>query len=239
LVKLCGTVPGLSFPPASSFGWSQHIRLHYLAIGAPVSPWVSRLCSNAPASYLENNVANIFATAVLEDSSFQQIMVGGSNFGELLGAVTVFFTVNYIPTWVPIHFLIPLSHITTRPIPFLRLDALMLLIIWYLPFYDPPPRQSIIAWKMAATFIPISFGWAAGDVSLAAYIQASLARGGEATTSGISTLGAVMSFLYVTYVRPPVFPVLASMFTACCLRSSPMQSSLLSLGAMWIRKYGM
>jgi len=57
---------------------------------------------------------------------------------------------------------------------------------------------------MAATFVPISFGWAAGDVSLAAYIQASLARGGGATTAGISTLGAVMSFLYVTYVRPPV-----------------------------------
>jgi hypothetical protein len=49
-------------------------------------------------SYLENNLMNIFATAVLNDSSFQQIMVGGSNFGELLGAVTVFFTVNYIPT---------------------------------------------------------------------------------------------------------------------------------------------
>ena len=80
----------------------------------------------------------------------------------------------------------------------------MLLIVWYLPFFNPPPNQSIVAWKMAATFIPISFGWAAGDVSLAAYIQASLARGGEATTAGISTLGAVMSFLYVTYVRPVV-----------------------------------
>ena len=49
-------------------------------------------------SYLENNLANIFATAVLEEPSFQQIMVGGSNFGELCGAVTVFFTVNHIPT---------------------------------------------------------------------------------------------------------------------------------------------
>ena len=80
----------------------------------------------------------------------------------------------------------------------------MLLIIWYLPFFKPPPNQPIVAWQMAASFIPISFGWAAGDVSLAAYIQASLARGGEATTAGISTLGAVMSFLYVTYVRPLV-----------------------------------
>jgi len=50
------------------------------------------------SSYLENNLANIFATAILNDSSFQQIMVGGSNFGELCGAMTVFFTVNYIPT---------------------------------------------------------------------------------------------------------------------------------------------
>jgi hypothetical protein len=162
------------------------------------------------SSYLENNLANIFATAVLKDSSFQQIMVGGSNFGELCGAVTVFFTVNYIPTWVPLLFLFLFLTITTRPIPFLRLDALMLLIIWYLPFYRPPRISPIVAWKMAATFIPISFGWAAGDVSLAAYIQASLARGGEATTAGISTLGAVMSFLYVTYVRPPVLLSLLS-----------------------------
>lgn len=52
---------------------------------------------------------------------------------------------------------------------------------------------------MAATFIPISFGWAAGDVSLAAYIQSSMARV-ESRTTGVSALGAVMSFLYVTYI---------------------------------------
>ena len=161
-------------------------------------------------SYLENNLANIFATAVLKDSSFQQIMVGGSNFGELCGAMTVFFTVNYIPTWVPLLFLLSSLTITTRPIPFLRLDAFFLLVIWYLPFYKPPPHRAIEAWKMAATFIPVSFGWAAGDVSLAAYIQASLARGGDDTKAGISTLGAVMSFLYVTYVHPAVLlPLLA------------------------------
>lgn len=48
--------------------------------------------------YLENNIANIFAKSVLKDSSFQQILVGGSNFGELCGAMTVFFTANAIPT---------------------------------------------------------------------------------------------------------------------------------------------
>lgn len=48
--------------------------------------------------YLENNIANIFAKSVLKDSSYQQIIVGGSNFGELLGAMTVFFTANGIQT---------------------------------------------------------------------------------------------------------------------------------------------
>lgn len=45
----------------------------------------------------------------------------------------------------------------------------------------------------------ISFGWAAGDVSLAAYIQASLARM-ESKTNNVSALGAVMAFLYSTYI---------------------------------------
>lgn len=44
-----------------------------------------------------------------------------------------------------------------------------------------------------------SFGWAAGDVSLAAYIQASLARL-ESSTTNVSALGAVMAFLYCTYI---------------------------------------
>lgn len=92
---------------------------------------------------------------------------------------------------------------------------------------------------MAATFIPISFGWAAGDVSLAAYIQASLARGGDATTAGISTLGAVMSFLYVTYVRTPVLLLYSHVDGLFFLRLLPMRSFPLSLGAMWTRKCGM
>lgn len=50
---------------------------------------------------------------------------------------------------------------------------------------------------MAGTFIPISFGWAAGDVSLAAYVQAFIARI-EAKTKNVSALGAVMAFLYST-----------------------------------------
>lgn len=41
--------------------------------------------------------------------------------------------------------------------------------------------------------MPISYGWAAGDVSLAAYIQACLARK-ESQSDHVSALGAVMVF---------------------------------------------
>lgn len=38
------------------------------------------------------------------------------------------------------------------------------------------PEQVGWAWKVAGCFIPISMGWAAGDVSLAAYIQSLLSE---------------------------------------------------------------
>lgn len=81
-------------------------------------------------------------------------MVGRSNFGELLGALFVFLFTNVV----------------TTPVPWLRLDCLMLLIVSYLPYWYPAMGQVSQAWAVAGTFIPISFGWAAGDVSLAAYI---------------------------------------------------------------------
>ncbi|KAK5699744.1 hypothetical protein LTR97_005875 [Elasticomyces elasticus] len=133
--------------------------------------------------YLENGIAPLIARRYLGNSAWSQIMVGGSNFGELLGAGTVFLFTNLVHT----------------PMPWLRLDALCLLIVWYLAFWYPPKNQVKFAWMVAGTFIPISFGWAAGDVSLAAYIQASLARI-EGETKNVSALGAVMSFLYCTYI---------------------------------------
>lgn len=133
--------------------------------------------------YLENALAPAIARRYLGNSAWSQIMVGGSNFGELLGALFVFMFTNLVHT----------------PMPWLRLDALGLLIVWYLPFWHPPKNDVGQAWIVAATFLPISFGWAAGDVSLAAYIQASLARI-ESQTKNVSALGAVMAFLYSTYI---------------------------------------
>lgn len=133
--------------------------------------------------YLENGIAPIIAKRYLDNSAWSQIMVGGSNCGELLGATFVFLFTNLV----------------TTPIPWLRLDAIAIMVIWYLPFWHPPRDQMTQAWIVAATFLPVSFGWAAGDVSLAAYIQASLARQ-EAEHSDVSALGAVMAFLYSTYI---------------------------------------
>ncbi|KAH7125550.1 major facilitator superfamily domain-containing protein [Dendryphion nanum] len=133
--------------------------------------------------YLENGLAPAIARRYLGNSAWSQIMVGGSNLGELFGALFVFLFTNLV----------------TTPMPWLRLDSLMLLIVWYLPYWHPPSGDVNQAWVVAATFLPISFGWAAGDVSLAAYIQASLARI-ESKTKNVSALGAVMAFLYCTYI---------------------------------------
>lgn len=133
--------------------------------------------------YLENAIAPAIATRYLGKSEWYQVMVAGSNLGELMGALFVFLFTNLVRT----------------PIPWLRIDALMLLVVWYLSSWYPPKGELKQAFVVFATFIPVSFGWAAGDVSLAAYIQASLARR-ESTTRNVSALGSVMAFLYSTYI---------------------------------------
>ncbi|KAF9559686.1 hypothetical protein EC968_006510 [Mortierella alpina] len=134
--------------------------------------------------YLESQLSPAFAKKVLREGAYSQIMVGGSNFGELLGALFVLFFAKKVKT----------------PIPWLRLDALGLLIIWILPFASPEPGKSLqFAWMLAAIWVPVSFGWAAGDVSLAAYIQSALAKL-EKADDKVSPLGAVMAFLYSFYI---------------------------------------
>ncbi|KAF4636112.1 hypothetical protein G7Y89_g1975 [Cudoniella acicularis] len=133
--------------------------------------------------YLDDTVAPLIARRYLGNSAWSQIMVGGSTFGELIGALFVFFFTNLVPT----------------PIPWLRLNAFLLLIVWYLPSWWIPIGRVTDAWVVAATFIPISFGWAAGDISLIAYIQALLQRK-ESEVNDVSPLGAVMAFLYCTFI---------------------------------------
>ncbi|KAF9045093.1 major facilitator superfamily domain-containing protein [Panaeolus papilionaceus] len=154
----------------------SHRRFIWLVPGYSLALYLHR--------FLENSLAPAFAKRVLGISAWSQIIVGGSNFGELMGALSVFL----------------LSDIVTTPIPWLRLDALALNIVWVLPTFALKAKKDVTwAWRVAGSFIPISFGWAAGDVSLAAYIQSSLTDS-DITHYNVSPLGAVMSFLYVTYI---------------------------------------
>ncbi|KAJ3053958.1 hypothetical protein HK097_002977 [Rhizophlyctis rosea] len=136
--------------------------------------------------YLENGLASNYAKIKLNESAYGPIMVGGSNFGELCGAAFVFFFTNLVKT----------------PLPWLRLDAVTLSIAWI--FYGVSPQSLgtspiATAWVIAAVLIPISMGWAAGDVSLAAFIQSHVSRL-KHTNPHVSSLGAVMAFLYVLYI---------------------------------------
>lgn len=121
----------------------------------------------------------------LDNAAWSQILVAGSNFGELLGAFFVFIFTN----------------LTHTPLPWLRLDSLILPILWWLVSWYPPRNEISAAWVVAGSFVPVSFGWAVGDVSLVAYVQCQLEReerkGGDAD---ISPLSAVMSVLYSTYI---------------------------------------
>ncbi|KAJ2913947.1 hypothetical protein MD484_g6478, partial [Candolleomyces efflorescens] len=151
--------------------------------------------------FLENTLAPAFSRRVLGVAEWSQIIVGGSNFGELLGALSVLMLSDYAPT----------------PLPWLRFDALAvgtirrlikigysfnlkLNLVWILPAFARIATHDVTwAWRVAACFIPISMGWAAGDVSLAAYIQAMLSESAF-HYERVSALGAVMAFLYTTYI---------------------------------------
>ncbi len=133
--------------------------------------------------YLENGIAPQIAKRYLEQSEWSQIIVGASNFGELLGASFIFIFGNFIKT----------------PLPWSRLDAIVLLLVWYIPFYYPPANNVKYAWIIAATYIPIGFASAADDIALNSFIQSSLSPL-ESKHKHISTLGAVASFLYSSYI---------------------------------------
>eukprot|EP01038_Epipyxis_sp_PR26KG_P007208 gene7208-9836_t len=144
--------------------------------------------------YIENGVAIIYAKLVLGESAYASFILGGSNFGELLGAATVLFNLNTFPT----------------PIPLLRWDALVLNLTWlYYNVVRPDKTHTNpgnTAGIMAAVMCFISAGWAAGDVSLAAFIQSNISdtkviqNSNNNSHKKVSPLAAVMSFLYVTYI---------------------------------------
>jgi hypothetical protein len=108
--------------------------------------------------YIENGIAPQIAKRYLKNSEWSQIIIGGSNFGEFCGALCVVFLTKKIRS----------------PLVWLRFDCLLLLIVWYIPFYNPSSISITNAWIIALSFIPFGFGASGDDVSLNAHIQSSL-----------------------------------------------------------------
>ena len=133
--------------------------------------------------YLENGIAPQIAKRYLQNSEWSQIIVGGSNFGELCGALAVFFLTKKIRS----------------PMVWLRIDCLLLLICWYIPFFTIEFATMKHAWLFALLFFPFGFGGAGDDVSLNAFIQSSLSQP-NLKDNEVSSLSSVMSFLYSTYI---------------------------------------
>ncbi|KAI9049854.1 hypothetical protein LZ554_006004 [Drepanopeziza brunnea f. sp. 'monogermtubi'] len=79
------------------------------------------------------------------NAAWSQTMVAGSNMGELFGAMFVFFSTRMVLN-------------SLRPIT----------------FWHPPQHQVAQDSVVSAVFVPISFGYVAGDVSLVADIQSQL-----------------------------------------------------------------
>jgi len=133
--------------------------------------------------FIENVIYPTFANQVLKEKSYSYILLGGSNFGELLGALGVLLVASRIPT----------------PLPWVRFDAIALMTLWIFPFL---PVQSALTWALSALplMVVLSSGWAAGDVSLVAYIQSRLHSVNIQADEGTSPLGCVMAFLYSSYI---------------------------------------
>jgi hypothetical protein len=172
------------------YGWRFFASLIYSPFSSALALYLHR--------FLENALAPAFAKRVLGISAWSQIIVGGSNLGEVRAFVYFAFGTSHFliafpnPQLFGAATVFILSDYVTTPIPWLRFDAVALNIVWVLPYYAKRAKKNVSwAWRLAATFLPISYGWAAGDVSLAAYIQASLSEN-DFGYSGVSALGAVM-----------------------------------------------
>jgi len=137
----------------------------------------------------ENVMFPFFAKNVLKDGSLSGVMVSASNFGELLGALCVMLLANRIKS----------------PIPWIRVDALMMFVMWTLVYVGDSTHPWVSIGILIPLIIPVSFGWAAGDVSLLAYIQGILSSEDEkeenqSEEKDTKRLTSVMCFLYAVYV---------------------------------------
>lgn len=152
----------------------MHRQFAWLIFGYVIPLVIHRL--------VENLLFSLFAKQVLKDGSLSQILLGGSNFGELCGAALVLRFSKYVKS----------------PLPWVRIDAVTLCVLWVFAYADAS-QATALACGLIPVMMVLSGAWAAGDVSLLAYIQSNLPEE-EDESNKVSPLGAVMGFLYASYV---------------------------------------
>ncbi|MCJ1327242.1 hypothetical protein MMC10_003910 [Thelotrema lepadinum] len=135
------------------------------------------------------------------DPRYTQTIIAGSNIGEFCGAVAMLF----------------LQPRVSSPLPWVRLNAIMLMLIWIFPAWCPTQRDSGSAWIAAAIVLPLGATWSAAAVSFYSYMQTLLSD--EAPTSSTKTL-------------PPLSSVVGFLFTV----ETILQASALPLLGMYIDK---
>jgi len=148
---------------------------------------------------LETIIAPAIARRYLGRAEWSLIMLAGCNMGQLLGALLVICFTNRIRT----------------PIPWLRLTACTLPLVWLGTLWSPSSENVSEAFiAAAAVFLPVSLGNAVGDVSLGSYIQAAASRhpgvegrrsrnkrlSSSSSHNNIPASQAVLSFLYFVYI---------------------------------------
>lgn len=75
--------------------------------------------------YLDTGLLPKLAKRYLGQASWSMIMCAGSSSGELLGSLLIFFKSKCFRT----------------PIFWLRIDALLMLTLWFIPHWNPPPNE--------------------------------------------------------------------------------------------------
>ncbi|KAF0974875.1 hypothetical protein FDP41_006349 [Naegleria fowleri] len=142
---------------------------------------------------IENIFLPAYAKMILKKGSYSGIMLGGSNFGELLGAGLLFLLAKKVK----------------KPTIWILMDALFLNLMWIFPFltFDETTNNNLIfAICIVPAMVLTSGSYAAGDCTQIAYIQSTLSDEVNEQT-GVNELAAVMSFLYSCYIIITTFVV--------------------------------
>jgi len=120
---------------------------------------------------IENLLIPVFTKKVLNDGSLSGIIVGGSNFGELLGAFLVMQISRYVK----------------NPLHYCRIDAVLLGLLWVFAFIPLFSKSIVVASSLIPLMVLVSGFWAAGDISLLAYVQSSFSLKKTKVPSSTST----------------------------------------------------